>query len=482
MSISSWKRGMKGQLLFSALLPVISFAIIFFVISSSIGKLNNSISVAHNVLIPNYEAIGEMRSERLIFNYQIVSAIVYPEHSAPYLVKAEEAYEKYKLAYKNYEEHLNITGESEIHEAYSEKIEKLESEMSQILSLLKSTSKMDKEKGSRLFEDEMMPLADDIESNFTYKVFELYKKSSSSEREIAVSTVSNSKFLLIAIILFSSLLVFAVLMIISSKISNSIIGLSTQLEESSGQVARSVEQLNTAGSSLSQSSSQAASSLQQTVASLEELSSTVEMNSNNAQKAAELSGTSRVSAEAGQQEILKLIESMKSISDSSKKIEEIISVIDDIAFQTNLLALNAAVEAARAGEQGKGFAVVADAVRTLAQRSASSAKDISTLIQDSVSKIQEGSQIADESGLVLSKIVDSIKQVADLNTEISTASTEQSTGIKQISMAMNQLDQAVQSNASSADEISATSGEINNLAMNTNEITIHLNEIVRGRN
>lgn len=206
----------------------------------------------------------------------------------------------------------------------------------------------------------------------------------------------------------------------------------------------------------------------------------VQMNSDNAKQAASLAATSREVAERGETEIKSLIVSMTEISQSSKKIEEIISVIDDIAFQTNLLALNAAVEAARAGEQGKGFAVVAEAVRALAQRSASSAKDIESLIKESVSQVEHGSKVADKSGEALSSIVTSIKKVSDLNNEIAAASSEQTTGIQQISKAMNQLDQSSQSNAASAEEIAATSAEINGLAHRTQELTADLNRAVIG--
>jgi methyl-accepting chemotaxis protein len=171
---------------------------------------------------------------------------------------------------------------------------------------------------------------------------------------------------------------------------------------------------------------------------------------------------------------------MQGISSASRKIEEIIHVIDDIAFQTNLLALNAAVEAARAGEQGKGFAVVADAVRTLAQKSADAAKDITSLIKDSVEKIEKGTLVADKSGVVMQDIVSSVKKVSDLANEIASASSEQTTGIQQISKAMNQLDQGAQSNAASSEEIASTAEEISSQAVQMQQLSEALNEVVTG--
>lgn len=269
-------------------------------------------------------------------------------------------------------------------------------------------------------------------------------------------------------------------MFMARYISKSVSDLAGKLSNSSEQVTSAIQQLSIAGQSLSHSSSESAASLEETVASLEEMTSMVKMNSENAKSAAALSASSSQSATQGEKEMSELLVAMMEISKSSKKIEEIINVIDDIAFQTNLLALNAAVEAARAGEQGKGFAVVAEAVRSLAQRSASAAKDITSLIKESVSQIETGTVKADKSGEVLKSIVLSVKKVADLNNEISVASEEQSTGIQQISKAMNQLDSSVQSNAASSEEIAGTSEEINSQAQIMKRVVIDLNQVVYG--
>lgn len=257
------------------------------------------------------------------------------------------------------------------------------------------------------------------------------------------------------------------------NIVDAVQGLSTQ-------VATSVGQLSHAGKSLSDSSTSVAASLEETVASLEEVSSIIKVNSDNASLAASLSQESKISAESGEKEITHLIHSMGEISESSKKIDQIIEVIDDIAFQTNLLALNAAVEAARAGEQGKGFAVVADAVRTLAQRSASAAKDISGLIKDSVEKIERGAVLADKSSDVLKNILQSVNKVAALNGEIAASSTQQLAGIQQINTAMNHLDQGSQSNAASAEEISANVVEIASSTDQVDHQVIVLNKLIAG--
>jgi methyl-accepting chemotaxis protein len=196
--------------------------------------------------------------------------------------------------------------------------------------------------------------------------------------------------------------------------------------------------------------------LEETAASLEEITGTVKQNADNARQANQLAVGSRDTAEKGGEVVTQAVSAMGEINQSSKKIADIITTIDEIAFQTNLLALNAAVEAARAGEQGRGFAVVAAEVRSLAQRSATAAKEIKALIQDSVQKVQDGSELVNKSGQTLQEIVSSVKKVTDIIGEIAAASQEQSGGIDQVNKAVGQMDQVVQSNAAQTEELAST--------------------------
>jgi methyl-accepting chemotaxis protein len=211
---------------------------------------------------------------------------------------------------------------------------------------------------------------------------------------------------------------------------------------------------------LSQRTEEQASSLEETASSMEEMTSTVKQNAESARQANELAAAARTVAEKGGAVVGKAVSSMEEINTASKRIADIISVIDEIAFQTNLLALNAAVEAARVGEQGRGFAVVASEVRSLAGRSATAAKEIKALVQDSVTKVQEGSTLVNQSGTQLEEIVGSIKKVADIISEISAASQEQATGIEQVNKAVVQMDQITQQNAAVVEEAAASSASM----------------------
>lgn len=215
------------------------------------------------------------------------------------------------------------------------------------------------------------------------------------------------------------------------------------------------KEISTGNADLSSRTESQASSLEETASSMEELTSTVRQNADNARQANQLVVSATNVATKGGAVVNEVVKTMGSIKESSRKVVDIIGVIDGIAFQTNILALNAAVEAARAGEQGRGFAVVAAEVRSLAQRSASAAKEIKSLISDSVGKVDEGSKLVDEAGQTMDEIVTSVQHVADIMSEISAASQEQSAGIEQVNLAIAQMDEMTQQNAALVEEAAA---------------------------
>lgn len=263
---------------------------------------------------------------------------------------------------------------------------------------------------------------------------------------------------------------------ITKPINQVVDGLAATAEE----VLSSFNQLQAASHKISSGTTQSAAALQQTVAYVEEMSSIISSNANSASEASRLSKEGQRLAESGKVEMKKMVESMRDLSLSSKKIEETVTIIDDIAFQINLLALNAAVEAARAGDQGKDFSVVAEAVRELAQRSAHAAKDIGQLISESVEKTKLGSVVANSSGASLAAILESTKNAAQLVEEISKSSKEQAYGLSQITKAMNDLDQATQANAASAEETSASADILSQQAGAMQNYVSSLNSIVEG--
>jgi len=227
------------------------------------------------------------------------------------------------------------------------------------------------------------------------------------------------------------------------------------VRENSESVATASEQIAQGNMDLSQRTEEQASALEQTAASMEQLGSTVRQNADNARQANQLAmGASTVAIKGGEV-VSQVVTTMKGINESSKKIADIISVIDGIAFQTNILALNAAVEAARAGEQGRGFAVVASEVRSLAHRSAEAAKEIKSLISASVERVEQGTALVDQAGVTMTEVVGSIKRVTDIMGEISAASIEQSAGVAEVGQAVTQMDQATQQNAALVEESAA---------------------------
>ncbi|MCP5159336.1 MAG: HAMP domain-containing protein [Gammaproteobacteria bacterium] len=229
------------------------------------------------------------------------------------------------------------------------------------------------------------------------------------------------------------------------------------VQQAAGQVSSTAAEIAQGSADLSQRTEEQASALEETASSMEELTSTVKQSADNAGQANQLAGAARTQAEQGGQVVEQAVTAMSAISTSSRKIADIIGVIDEIAFQTNLLALNAAVEAARAGEQGRGFAVVAAEVRKLAQRSADAAKEIKTLITDSVAKVEDGGKLVEQSGQTLQEIVTAVKKVSDIVAEMAAAAREQASGIEQVNRAILQMDQVTQQNAALVEETAAAS-------------------------
>jgi methyl-accepting chemotaxis protein len=232
------------------------------------------------------------------------------------------------------------------------------------------------------------------------------------------------------------------------------------IRSTASELNRSAEEISAGNTNLSRRTEEQSASLEETASSMEEMTTTVKQNADNAAQASQLALAARDQAERGGVVVNQAVTAMADIKQSSKKIADIIGVIDEIAFQTNLLALNAAVEAARAGEQGRGFAVVASEVRSLAGRSATAAKEIKGLIQDSVRKVEDGSARVTQSGQTLEEIVASVKKVSDIVAEIAAASREQSAGIEQVNRAVLQMDALTQQNAALVEEATAAAQSV----------------------
>jgi len=238
----------------------------------------------------------------------------------------------------------------------------------------------------------------------------------------------------------------------------------SQVRNGTDAIATASSEIASGNFDLSARTESQAGSLQETASTMEELTSTVKQNADNARRANALAASASETAIDGGSVVSQVVRTMGAINDSSIKIVDIISVIDGIAFQTNILALNAAVEAARAGEQGRGFAVVASEVRSLAQRSASAAKEIKTLIDDSVGKVKVGSELVEKAGTTMAKVVASVELVTNIVGEISAASTEQSAGIEQVNLAISQMDEVTQRNAALVEEAAAAASSLQDQA------------------
>lgn len=481
-NFTSWFRGLRGRLLVMIMLPVLLMAGVSMFALNGIHEQRDDLQVIARERLKVTDLNGDMKSSMhaigrfmwlaLARNTNLDSrkqamSVIREQRDA--FRKSMDEYATIKLAERG------KVAYGKLHDPWK----RLQEPFDQILAHLEKFNAQDDAEVPKIIMGSYTAPALEI----TNALGEMDKISQEVNAEIVAKSEKNAEKVSYAVTLVSILGAIAILVIglfTATRLANALTGLTGRISDSSTQVGAASQQLSAASQQLSAGATEGAASLEETVSSLEELSSMVKMNADNAREAAALSQSSSSSADEGEAEIQKLIGAMSEVAKGSKKIEEIINVIDDIAFQTNLLALNAAVEAARAGEQGKGFAVVADAVRTLAQRSASAAKDITSLIKDSVQKTEHGAKIADQSGVVLKNIVNSIKKVSDLNNEIASASQQQANGLGQISKAMNQLDQVTQGNAASAEEAAASSEEMSAQAVSLQGMVGELTGLIHG--
>lgn len=479
--ISSWLKSFKGRIFMVSAFPTLLVSAIGLYSVFGMQKIASNLKNGTSSRVERSQNFNEVVSHVGLASsaFWEAKSAVDPKNRNNELAAMEQGLKELKehfLALKA--DSFNDDVQAEI-KPVLEGFNKFEENYLKTVALFKEGSPEKDQQAIDLYKSEVAPYAALIKTNsikVNNSLIELYQQADAAESKDAMALVNLS----ISLVLLGLCLALVGGYVVATQFSKKIFSNILQIENSTKDFQNITSELHQASDLLSSSSTGSASSLEQTVSSLEELASMVRLNADHAKEAAGLSNASSKAATEGDIETQKLIDSMNEIKSSSKRIEEIINVIDDIAFQTNLLALNASVEAARAGEHGKGFAVVADAVRTLAQRSAVAAKDITTLIKDSVSKIETGTSLADRSGEVLKGIVSSVKKVADLNTEIATASQEQADGITTINKAMNEIDKATQTTAHLSEKVSKTSTDLGSHAANVNNEIDGLRKMLSG--
>lgn len=480
-TFNSWTHGLKLKLLLMVFIFTVSLSfVVYFSITTLKQQKAFAEVIVHNKM-PKIVTLLKLRinAEAAVRFLWAATGFENLEIRKNKLDNAKAKFEKFE---SEYAEFVKLSPSQSIAESMKEMFQNwksVESYSHEVGTKLLAMNKDNDTEAKQIMEKQLIPLylkqieeISKIEKQIQEQVedaINLSDKNSERSEKILIVIGMTSIFIL---------LLFGVLF--ARYLANSLGFVSKNVNDAGMQLNSASSQLSTASQSLSTGAVQSASSMQETVSSLEELSSIVKLNAEHAALAASLAEQSNKAAKVGEDEIKVLIKAMNEISESSRKIEEIINVIDDIAFQTNLLSLNAAVEAARAGEQGKGFAVVAEAVRALAQRSAVAAKDIHNLINDAAHKTVHGAQIADKSGNILNEIVISVKKVLELNSEIASASSEQSQAIQQINQVMNEMDSATQKNAASAEEVAASSVELSAQANSLQRLVSDLNRIVVG--
>ncbi len=474
----NWFQGLRARILIIALLPFAGFLIMMGIFGHVESRLSSSMDILIGWRIPITKNIGEARTQLNTATRRMwrMVAAAEPQEMAELEHDIFSSFEQFEKNLNNLK-NLNLVAKNKEHlDTILSSWPTLKLRMQDLIS----QSKNIQQRSANILElkklggeaNQLLAIFADIDQ----LAQELNKKTG----EDAKTLVYESRIL--------SLSVFAILILIflssglwmSNKLFNQLSNVSKEIADSSHQVSLASSELSNASQSISMASSDAAASLEETVASLEEISSQVQKNAESATQAKQIAEMGQFHANDGESKMTSMLSAIQKINEESQKAQDIINIIDEIAFQTNLLALNAAVEAARAGDHGKGFNVVAEAVRALAQRSSVAAKDIKGLIEASAERTLEGAKLARETSETLIEIVRSTSKVTTLIQEIAVASEQQSVGINQITSAVNQLDNSTQQNAANSEEAAATSEELNAQSLTMSQIVNTLQNLIHG--
>ncbi|MDG0817081.1 HAMP domain-containing methyl-accepting chemotaxis protein [Bdellovibrio svalbardensis] len=480
--MSKWFRGLR----FKFLAPVFfQVAIILMVGGTSfvfMGKLSAEIEEASLKRLPEANSLATMNSkvhEVVRYLWGIYGSGIDVEQRKKLTDEVSQAIADFEAAKVEYEKFDRSADGKDLYKPVNEQWAAFKAEVDSALKYLSKNDprwdEMAKYNLSAKVRDSAAPLVASFKKISSHTLEEQKKRGQES---VSQAHLSKQTIILVSGVMF--LLSLVVTFMLATNLTKRITQFISQIRTSSETVNSASGSLSSASQILSSSSVEAAASLEETVASLNMIMDLVKGNDQKLKLVTDLSRQAGEAAHHGENEVRTLGDAMAQISDSSKRISEITDVIDDIAFQTNLLALNASVEAARAGEHGRGFAVVAEAVRTLAQRSAIAAKDISSLIKETSERVERGASIAGKSSSALKNIVEVVEKVTVLNSEISAASQEQSEGINQINHAMTQLDESTQKNAQMAQEVANSSEKMRHETDGIHADIFEFNKVVEG--
>ncbi|QDK37051.1 methyl-accepting chemotaxis protein [Bdellovibrio sp. NC01] len=479
MKLARWLQGIRGKLVLLAIIPLLSFAYLFYKSDQGITKLKASNEKANQVRGPSLNYAGRMATDCEAMQKHLLTAILDTDVSQRNKeldsLEADEA--SFEEAYEGYEKIPHQASTAEKFKQVEEDWPKMQTMITEVIKELKA-GQVDKAEELALgdFRKVSNEVSDDLLDLSNTRV-QMMAASTKEDAEMAAHVERQlEEGAIIGFLLVVGLSIFLIKELTSS-LETSI----TKLSKSSEDMAMASEQLFASSEQSSQGSTEAAASIEETVAALHEITSMVQKNSDASVKTVSISKQALSRTEEGEKDVDHLADSIREISKSSQKIKDIIQVMDDIAFQTNILALNAAIEAARAGQAGKGFSIVATSMQELAQKSASSAKDVADLIHVSVQQVEDGVKIAEETGVKFKEIHDCVRQVSAMSEEVAHASQQQSTGLQQINQAMTQLDTATQMNSASSEEVSASAEDLTRFAQSMQTVVGDLRIVLDGR-